>query len=472
MQRQSRLYKTSFTQQSHHNNHIMKNSLRYFGATIFLFACLQVLASDIKVGIGRKVITPQNPIWLNGYASPERAKPATGVAHDLWAKALVLEESPTSKVIIVTTDILGLSHEIAEAVAKGLAEKYGIARSQLLLNSSHMHSGPMIWPAAGMFDYGLEDMQAVYKYTQQLTDNIIAAVDMAMTSLTPMQVSSGHGTAFFARNRRAANLTYRPVDNDVPVLKISTPDGIVKAVLFGYACHNTTLYGNYMEVNGDYAGYAQIELEKMYPGATALFFQGCCGDIDPGPRGNIDSAQKNGRDLAIAVQSVLSGNLKPVQAPIRCSYETVQLDFLPFDLAAYQKDMVGNDPFKQRRAKLMLQAYNKGWDVSHYTYPLQCVRFGNSLCVLAMAGEVVVDYSLWSKKMYPNENLFVAGYSNEVMCYIPSKRILQEGGYEANSSMIYYVMPGPFADNVEDKITTGIKRVMKTVGIKSSMKTQ
>jgi neutral ceramidase len=448
----------------------MKNPLPYFFATVFLFACLNIQANDMKVGIGRKVITPQNPIWLNGYASPERSKPATGVAHDLWAKALVLEESASSKVIIVTTDILGLSHEISEAVAKQLAEKYGIKRSQLLLNSSHTHSGPMIWPAAGMFDYGTEDMQVVYKYTQQLTENIIGAVDMAMANVSPMQVSSGHGTAGFARNRRDASLTYRPIDNDVPVLKISTPDGVLKAVLFSYACHNTTLFGNYMEVNGDYAGYAQIELEKMYPGATALFFQGCCGDIDPGPRGNVDSASYNGKQLAVAVHQVLAQKLTPVKTPIRTSYETVQLDFLPFDLASYQKDMQNGDQFLQRRAKLMLQAYNKGWDVSHYTYPLQCIRFGSSLSILAMAGEVVVDYSLFAKKEYGAENLFVAGYSNEVMCYIPSKRILHEGGYEANSSMIYYVMPGPFADNVEDKITAGIKSVMKAVGVKPSVK--
>ncbi|MFT3701503.1 MAG: neutral/alkaline non-lysosomal ceramidase N-terminal domain-containing protein [Agriterribacter sp.] len=444
----------------------MKQVIKYIFLLNISFAISMVYAGDMKVGIGRKIITPHDPIWLNGYASPERSKPATGVAHDLWAKALVLEESPQNRVVIVTTDILGLSHEISVAVAERLAAKYGIQRSQLLLNSSHTHSGPMIWPAAGMFDYGTADMQAVYAYTQQLTDSIIAAVDMAMNNLSPMTVSSGHGTALFARNRRDPSLTYRPVDNDVPVLKIVSPDGAVKAILFSYACHNTTLFGNYMEVNGDYAGYAQIELEKMYPGATALFFQGCCGDIDPGPRGNVDSAQKNGHDVAVAVQAVLSGKLKPVQAPIHCSYETVQLDFLPFDLAAYQKDMQVGDPFQQRRAKLMLQAYNKGWDVSHYTYPLQCIRFGNSLSILAMAGEVVVDYSLWAKKMYPKENLFVAGYSNEVMCYIPSKRILKEGGYEANSSMIYYVMPGPFAENVEEKIKQTAQSVMKKAGLK------
>ena len=83
-----------------------------------------------------------------------------------------------------------------------------------------------------------------------------------------------------------------------------------------------------------------------------------------------------------------------------------------------------------------------------------------------MAGEVVVDYALWAKRTFKNENLFVAGYSNEVMCYIPTKRILGEGGYEASSSMIYYVLPGPFADNVEERIQGAVKQVMKGVGVK------
>ena len=316
----------------------------------------------------------------------------------------------------------------------------------------------------------MDDMRSVYLYTLQLTDSIVAAVDMAVANLAPMVISSGKGSAAFARNRRDAKLTYRPIDNDVPVLKIATPEGEIKALLFGYACHNTTLDGNYMEVSGDYAGYAQIELEKAYPGATALFFQGCCGDIDPSPRGEKQNAEDHGVELSDAVQKVLSGQLKPVHGPIQTEYETTELDFRPFDLDSYRKDMLGNDEYVQRRAKLMVQAYNKGWDVSKYTYPIQAIRFGKDLSILAMSGEVVVDYSLRAKKEYANENLFVAGYSNEVMCYIPSLRVLKEGGYEANSSMIYYQMPGPFADNVEEKIWEAIHRVMKKAGIKKSKK--
>lgn len=445
----------------------MNKMLKATYVILLLFITEPILATDMKVGIGRKIITPTyQPLWMNGYMS--RKEPGKGVAQDLWAKALVFEESPTRHVVIITTDLLGLSHEISEVVAQRLKERYGITRSQLVLNSSHTHSGPPVWPSAGMFDYNTEDMRNVASYGHKLIEDIITVVDMAMSNLKPMKVWCAHGLVQFARNRRDPKFTIRPVDNDVPILKISTPEGIVKAILFGYACHNTTLDSDNLLISGDYAGYAQIELEKIYPGTTALFFTGCGGDIDPFPRGTVADAEQNGKSLALAVQKALCGELKQVRSPITTDYAVINLDFRSFDLASYQKEIVSTNPFTQRRAKLMLLAYNKGYDVSKYRYPIHAIRFNKDLTILALAGEVVVDYSLWAKKEFANQNLFVMGYCDEVMCYIPSKRILDEGGYEANSSMVFYVMPGPFADNIEKKILNGIRKVMKAAGIKPS----
>src|SRR6185295_7519277 len=162
------------------------------------------------------------------------------------------------------------------------------------------------------------------------------------------------------------------------------------------------------------------------------------------PRGTLEHAQQHGASLALSVRTVINSTMKPVSGPIRSAYSTVDLEFRPFDLTKYQNDMLSKDQYIQRRAKLMLQAYNKGWDVSKYNYPVQVIRIGDNLTILALAGEIVVDYSLWAKNEFPAENLFVAGYSNEVMCYIPTQRILGEGGYEPDDSMIYYVLPGPF----------------------------
>jgi neutral ceramidase len=192
---------------------------------------------------------------------------------------------------------------------------------------------------------------------------------------------------------------------------------------------------------------------------------GCGGDQNPDPRGTVELARSHGRDLADAVDAVLKGGkMRPVRAPIRTAYTTVKLPYRSFDVAEYEKEIVGDDKFLQRRARLMLSAYNRGFTPEHLVYPVQAVRFGADLCVLALSGETVVDYDLKAKKMFAAENLYVAGYSSEVMCYIPSLRLLKEGGYEPDESMIYYGYPGPFANSVEDSVTAAIRRVMKKVG--------
>jgi neutral ceramidase len=324
----------------------------------------------------------------------------------------------------------------------------------------------MVWPCVDIiFDFTLDEQRRVSQYSQQLTDDLVKVIGMAMADRAAAQLYSGRGTAGFAINRRNKISPGGPVDHDVPVVKVVRPDGKTAAILFGYACHNTTLVDNNFLINGDYAGFAQAALEEENPGTTCMFLMGCGGDQNPDPRGTVELAQKHGRELADAVDAVLKGGkMRPVRAPIRTAYTTVNLPYRSFDVAEYEKEIVGDDKFLQRRARLMLSAYNRGFTPDHLVYPVQAARFGADLCVLVLSGETVVDYSLKAKKLFTGENLYVAGYSGEVMCYIPSLRLLKEGGYEPEESMIYYGFPGPFANSVEDSVTTAIRRVMKKVG--------
>ncbi len=405
---------------------------------------------------------------MTGYAN--RDKPSEGVLHDLWAKALVLSNQK-EKMIIVTTDLLGLSHQISEEVAEKIQVKLGIERRQLMFNSSHTHSGPMIWPSLSVIsEYSPEDQKIVSEYTQVLVDKLVTVIVNAYEHQEPMQVFVGHTSADFAINRRALagqkngiNLP-GPIDHDVPVLKFLNSSGEIKAVLFGYACHNTTLTGNNYLINGDYAGFAQIEIEKKIPTATAFFILGCAGDQNPEPRGTVELATKHGSTLADQVVALVhSKELKPVKNELQSYFSTIPLKFKKVPVAEYQKDLQSPDKFIQRRAKLMLEAYNKGWNTETYTYPIQGIRLGNEFRMIALGGEVVVDYSLRTKKEFPDKHIFVAGYSNEVMCYIPSERVLKEGGYEADSSMIYYGMPGPFEKGIEEKIMSAIYLTLKKI---------
>lgn len=438
---------------------------------VIILAVYSQAHAGFNAGVARKVITPDTPVWLSGYAS--RNKPSNDILHDLWAKALVIEENRESRIIIVTIDIIGLSHELSENIAHRVIAKHGIERSQLLLNTSHTHSGPVIWPSLSMmFDLSIEELQALVRYNIRLADDIVEVIDMAILDLKPVNISVAHGSAHFAVNRRQPTdkgfiigvNSDGPVDHDVPVLKVETPGGKIEALLFGYACHNTTL--NIYEVNGDYAGFAQIELEKENEGMTAMFMAGCGADQNPDPRRSVEVAMQHGKALADAVSQVLSGDFIAVRPPLRTDFTTVSLEFDAPDTDKLKEEMLGDNKFNFHRASFILEALDKGYDVNTLSYPVQAVRFNDDFTILALSGEVVVDYSLKAKKRYAAENMFVAGYSTEVQCYIPSARVLEEGGYEPEVSMIYYGLPGPFAENIEEKVFNAIDRVMKKTGAK------
>ncbi|KPK49168.1 MAG: hypothetical protein AMK72_05185 [Planctomycetes bacterium SM23_25] len=436
----------------------------------WLLLCITAQAAEFQAGIGRVIITPQTPMWMSGYAA--RTHPSDGLLQDLWAKALAIEDGQGGRVVIVTTDLIGLPREISQKVAARLATKHGIPRAQLVLNASHTHGGPAVWPGIRvLFDLKPDELRVVTEYAQKLTEDLVAVVSAALADLAPVRISFGHGSAGFAVNRRepvpggmriGVN-PEGPVDHDVPVVRIAAPDGRPRAVLFGYACHNTTLGGDCTKINGDYAGFAQSELEKAYPGTTAMFLMLGGADLNPQPRGTVELAAQHGKVLADEVRRVLGGRLQPVRPPIRTAYEVVNLDLAPHDRAAFEAEAQGPDRFRQRRARLMLEAYDQGRPVRQVPCPVQVVRWNDDLALVALGGEVVVDYPLRLKREF-GSNVIVAGYSNDVMCYIPSRRVLREGGYEAVESMIYYGQPGPFAENVEEAVISACRRLLKQTG--------
>jgi hypothetical protein len=440
----------------------------------FLSVFLSVVllgAAEFKAGVARVNITPQLPIWMSGYAS--RTRPSEGVFQDLWAKALAFDDG-RAKTVIVTTDLIGLPRAVTDLVAARVIKEYGLDRSRILFNSSHTHTGPVVRPnLALMYDLSPEQAQRLEEYARKLTLDLASAIGAALGDLAPARLWIGHGSATFGANRREPAATgvkigvnpAGPVDHDVPVIKVTAPDGRLRAVLFAYACHNTTLTGEFYQLSGDYAGFAQAEIEKAHPGVTALFMQLCGADQNPDPRSKLELAEQHGRTLAAEVARVLDEKLRPLRPPIRTAYKITALEFAPHSREQYEKDLESKNAYLARRARAMLAAYAEGAPVRRTPYPVQALRFNGDLTLVALGGEVVVDYDLRARREYgTKENLIVAGFSNDVMCYIPSLRILKEGGYEPVDSMIYYGQPGPFNEQVEELVFDAIHDVMKRVG--------
>src|SRR5207247_1183772 len=117
---------------------------------------------------------------------------------------------------------------------------------------------------------------------------------------------------------------------------------------------------------------------------------------------------------------------------------------------------------RARYARYMLKDYD---ELSKpYPYPIQALAFGGDLTVLALGGEVVVEYALWAKKQFGADRLIVAAYSNDEMAYIPTAKMIAEGGHEGREAMFPYGHPGVWDAEIESTLYNGITQVMRKVG--------
>jgi hypothetical protein len=357
-------------------------------------------------------------------------------------------------------------------VAAQAMEKYKLERGAVVFNSSHTHTGPVVRGNLSVIGaQSPEQRETVAAYGEELKLKLLTVIGAALADMSPAKLSFDYGEAKFAANRRQVTAKGvvigvnpdGPVNHRVPVLRVTMPNGKVRAILFGYACHNTTLTAEFYQVSGDYAGFAQAEVERQFPDAVALFVQLCGGDQNPNPRSKLELAEQHGKSLGTEVGRVAKTKMQPVSGALRAQYQTVSLPFAPHTREQYERDLKDTNKYKVMRAEMMLKQYDERREVRQLQYPVQAIRFEKGFTFVALGGEVVVDYGLWAEREWPQERLMVAGYSNDVACYIPTARILKEGGYEAVDSMIYYGQPGPFTEEVEPRIQEGVRQVMGRV---------
>jgi hypothetical protein len=424
-----------------------------------------------KAGAASAKITPEKSMWMAGYAG--RTKPSEGVELDLFAKAFVLTDEVGAKFALVTMDLIGVPRNLRLAVAERVKKEHGMDPANLAINASHTHSGPELRTSRifGADDVALREKEAA-EYTVKLEDTLVRLIGEALTKSVPAHLDYSTARCGVSMNRRTPDgkggwsnfpNPNGPVDQTVPVLKATSGEGKEIAIVFGYACHCTTL--GHQKFSGDYAGYAQQALEQAHPGAVAMFANGCSGDQNPYPRRTMELAQTHGKSLATSVEAALTTNMQRLVGPIRAAYREIQLayDKLPTkeQLLEEQKS---TDKWKSTHATRVLQRIaDEGPLKPTYPYPVQVVRLGNDLTWVTLGGEVVVDYSLRLKQDIKDPIVWVSGYTNDVMAYIPSLRIWQEGGYEGGGAMIYGTHPTRWSDKTEEHIVGTVMELRKAV---------
>lgn len=411
-------------------------------------------------GVAAVDITPEDSLWMAGFAA--RTVPAQGVALPLHAKALAFQAAGHPAAVLVTVDLLGLTARLTDRAAIAVKRRYGLSRADILFNASHTHCGPVVDEQLSVaYDLSPEAWAAIRAYSAGLEEKLVTVVGDALARLAPATLAYAQGQAGFGRNRRVRFTPEGPVSHEVPVLRVTGTDGALLAIVFGYACHNTTLQDKFVEYHGDYAGVAQAALEERHPGTAALFVAGCGADVNPHPRGTLELVQAHGTALADAVDATQPAGAS-VESALHTAYATVDLPFV--DDAARQRWKAGLDideKYLRRHAALMERTIARdGGLPPAQPAPVQVWRFGSTFTLIALGGEVVVDYAHRLAREYPDRQIWAAGYSNDVFGYVPSLRVLREGGYEGGDAMIYYGLPGPFTEGVEELLLTEVRRQM------------
>ncbi len=377
-------------------------------------------APAFLAGIARRDITPQESIWLGGFAFRKRA--SESVLTPLWAKVLALGEESVALVVAVLERV-SLSPELTQSVEVECARRLGVPREKLVIFCSHTHSGPMDWPSSWMPEAPAE-REKLENYSRWMVEQLVETIAEACANRKPVSIAFSQGLAGVGVNRRRAREGCRhfpgPVDHDVPVLRITGSAGNTEAILFGYACHATALAG--YQISGDWPGFACEALEGRFPGTTAFFIPGCGADINPLPRllpgKEIALAKAYGEILAAAVEAAGPG--RALAGPLDVRRGTTELFY--------------------ESAPTTLEYY--AW----------AIRFGSDLLWIALSGEVVVDYSLTLKERHGWDSTWISAYASPGRTYFPSHRVWEEGGYEAGEHTIRSGHPSRFREDVEPRI--------------------
>lgn len=390
--------------------------------------------NELLLGTASAIFTPSTGTLMAGFGFRDHG--AEGVLDDLELRLFLLKEKEET-VCIITGDIIGFGATATKLLRQDLHELTGVDPSKVLLCASHTHCGPQLLDHIPKVGGPLN--QGVLKDIRQ---KIKIAAQEALDNLTPVKLSWGQSSlSGYAINRRRINADggvggpnpFGRRDDAVTALQFSdAATGALRAVLFHYTCHPTTLGG--YDFSGDYPGAARRALEKQ-TGAVAGFLPGCFGDVRPNcvvlgngrfRSGNPADIEDFGKALATAVIEAGNPNF-PLTPQLGGFCDEV---ILPLEEAGDSRAL-----------------------------PLQRIDLAEEFSILAMGGEICVDYGHYIKSLSNTRRLLPLGYSNDIIAYIPTVQILNEGGYEAETSCPWFNLPGPFKPEIESLLKEAVKRM-------------
>ncbi|MCA9058111.1 MAG: neutral/alkaline non-lysosomal ceramidase N-terminal domain-containing protein, partial [Planctomycetaceae bacterium] len=375
-------------------------------------------------------------------------------------------EGHAAPLVLVTLDSLGIRQSMTDEVTRRLQASHQLPAANLAITFTHSHCTPKVNGSCdNIFSEAIPvaHQQHIDEYTAQLTDAITKAAQQALNSMQPARLEWGVGTVAFAKNRRTVG---GPVDHDLPMLVVRDPQSLQPRVIYvSYACHCVTLSFN--QISGDWAGYAAAMIERQNPGVMAMVSIGAGSDQNPtsGVTGDkVDVAEMQGLEIATEVGRLLDAPLRRIHGSPTAVRTQIALPLnpLPTREQLVAQTMTGR-PTDQYNARTELEKLDRGEPLlSQIDYAIQTWSFGDSFCMTFLAGEVCVDYALRLKHDIDRNRFWLNTYSNDFCCYIPSERLVVEGGYGGGAEVPYFALPATLKAGLEQSIITEVHRQVPT----------
>ena len=434
---------------------------------------------SMKFSIMREKITPDIPVKQAGYAA--RDHKSIGVHDDTYASVALMEANET--VVIIALDVCYGDKRFTYGIKETINKKYGLTQDKIIISYTHTHSAVGI-TGEEIATPDFEDTSKpgndeskenpghgeAIRYYHIVKDKIMAMLEEEFKNLIEGDVYICRGRSKFGVSRRypsAEGILWRPyygedsMDDDLLLLKFVDRNKKIHGLIYNYACHPTTLGSDNYYISADYPGVVRKLLEEKNKGMTAIFLQGCGADIKPYITAG-DAKFKNctyeelehaGTSLANDIQACIEkSEWRKIDAEFKTGFSEVKLYTEVWDEVKWMT--VLNDPdepeYRKRAVREKLEHMKTAKAKNYLPYYMSFLRLDDKTCLVCLECEVVSDIGKEIKRLF-NEDVIVLGYSNSIACYIPTKKVLQQGGYERDSFMSAR-LAGPFVPEIEDII--------------------
>lgn len=378
---------------------------------------------------------------------------------DLAVNTLAIKSS-NQTVVIAGVDVCGFDRSFIQSIKDHFYKTRRLPHAAILINASHTHFAPVTqsWATWGEF-YHVPDTNYLNNVVKK---SIIKSIEEALDNMSSSDMFFGRGTTIIGANRRSSSTVTRPYDNTLDVIKISGADNTIKSVLFSAGCHpvfqnqgaeSYTLGANYPVVARQY-------IHKHANTAHSVFLQGCGGDINP----RESNYHTTGNTLGAEVANVLGAPLQKLQSQISFYIDTVNIPVEPWPVDKIQEFKALNSTKNTVEAEknvrwsdLMLERYRKNEVQKYLPVYIQTLNIGNWKLV-GLSREVVTDYGLAIRQLWPDKIVTVAGYCNDVSSYLPAEWHIKAGVYEGYESFFWYGQSGLPPKDILDRVVGAIKQ--------------